>query len=207
MKATSNKQTDQIGQVDRIDRALAVTGAVVRGVAADQWVLSTPCPEWDVRALVNHLVGGLRLFTAALTGMPAADHDSDWLGMDPVAAWTAAAAADAAAWRHPGALDGTLEISLGPVPGALGGVIHVTEIITHGVDLAVATGQEDLLDEELIDDLLATMRALGVDAFRVPGVFGPEVAMDPGRPVHLRLLAFLGRPISAPMAIATTALG
>ena len=181
--------------IDQIEQALVATGAVIDGVNDGQWALPTPCADWDTRSLVNHLVGGLRLFTAALNGTAAADHDSDWLGTDPSAAWASAAAADAIAWRTPGALDATLEISLGSVPGPLGAIIHLTEIVVHGSDLAVATGQEHLLDSALIDDVLDSMKSMGIDAFRVPGVFGPELHCEPGEPAHVRLLAFLGRPI------------
>ena len=39
-------------------QALAATGRIVRGITADRWHASTPCPGWDARALVNHLVSG-----------------------------------------------------------------------------------------------------------------------------------------------------
>ena len=45
--------------------ALASVGHLVDGVAAAQWTAPTPCPEWDVRQLVNHLVAG-NLAVAAL---------------------------------------------------------------------------------------------------------------------------------------------
>jgi uncharacterized protein (TIGR03086 family) len=181
--------------IDQIDRALVITGAVVHGVDDSQWSLPTLCADWDVHDLVNHMVGGLRLFTAALRGTPSADHESDWLGADPLGAWTSAATADAIAWREPAALDGTLDISLGPVPGSLGAVIHLTEIVAHGADLAVASGQEHLLDQEMIEGVLDMMTSMGIDAFRVPRVFGPETRCEPDDAAHVRLLAFLGRPI------------
>lgn len=50
----------------QLERAHAATGAVFDGVRDDQWALPTPCAAWDVRALANHLVGGYRLFAAAI---------------------------------------------------------------------------------------------------------------------------------------------
>ena len=65
----------------------------------------------------------------------------------------------------------------------------------HGLDLAVATEQEFRVDEELSEQLLATMTSTGgIDAFRRPGIFGPEVTAE-SAPAHRRLLAYLGRSI------------
>ena len=62
--------------------------------------------------------------------------------------------------------------------------------------LAVATGHEQLIDRQLCHGSLATMRAMGLDAYRMPGVFGPEVAApDAGAP-HEQLAAFLGRNLA-----------
>ncbi|XVQ88406.1 TIGR03086 family metal-binding protein [Microbispora siamensis] len=181
--------------IEQIDRAIDVTAAIVKGVGEHQWGAPTPCAEWDVRAVLNHTVGGMRIFAAELTGAEAgADHEADWLGDEPQAAFAAAADADREAWHGEGALDRTVRISLGALPGPMAAVIHFTEVLVHGVDLAVATGQEDRGDERLCEELLAMMRGMGgIDAYRLPGVFGPEVAMPAEAPAHRRLLAYLGR--------------
>ncbi|MEW1829312.1 TIGR03086 family metal-binding protein [Streptomyces sp. NPDC088196] len=104
-----------------------------------------------------------------------------WLGADPKGAYAEAAEVDRAVWNRPGALDTTVHISLGALPGPTATLIHFTEVCVHGVDLAVATGQQAVLDEELCAELLSVMRGRGgFDAFRVPGVFGPEVQPAPG---------------------------
>ncbi|MFI9365090.1 TIGR03086 family metal-binding protein [Kitasatospora sp. NPDC053057] len=184
--------------VEQIERAAATTGALIAGIGPEQWKLPTPCADWDVTALVNHLVGGIHLYVGQLTDTdPGKAHEDDWLGDDPVAAYRSAAAADLAAWRRPGALDHSVTISLGEVPGEFAATVHLTELAVHGVDIAVATGQENLLDTELLEGLLAAIRQLGVDPYRVPGIFGPEAPAAEGAPVHLRLLAHLGRPVQA----------
>jgi uncharacterized protein (TIGR03086 family) len=182
--------------IDRIERSLDMTRAIVSQITETQWTEPTPCADWDVREVLNHMVGGMRIFTAELTGNDAgADHEADWLGADPVGQFLDAAAADRSAWRQPGALSTTVQISLGALPGPMAAVIHLTEVLVHGVDLAVATGRVDLIDQQLCADLLATMRAMGVDAYRMPGVFGPEVAAHPGAAPHDQLAAFLGRDL------------
>ncbi|MEU6430480.1 TIGR03086 family metal-binding protein [Microbispora sp. NPDC046973] len=183
--------------IERIDQAIAMTAGIVRGIEEHQWGAPTPCGKWDVRAVLNHTVGGMRIFAAELTGTDAgADHEADWLGNDPQAAFAAAADADREAWHREGALGRTVHISLGAVPGPMAAVIHFTEILVHGVDLAVATGQEDRMDERLCEELLAMMHGMGgIDAYRLPGVFGPEIAAPAEAPAHLRLLAYLGRTL------------
>src|SRR4051794_27470235 len=102
--------------IEALEAALATTGTLVAGIAPTQWSAPTPCPGWNVRDLTNHLVGGLRIFTAQLTGTDAGrEHEDDWLGDSPAAAYTAAASAVLAAWRSPGGMTRTLSISLGDV--------------------------------------------------------------------------------------------
>ena len=183
--------------VDRIDSAVTMTAGIVVGISPDQLAAPSLCAGWDVRTELNHLVGGMRIFTAELRGVAAgADHEADWLGADPRRAYAEAATADREAWQLPGALDTTVRISLGALPGRLAAVIHLTEVLAHGADLAVAIAREDLIDQRQCEDLLASMRDMGgIDAYRLPGVFDAEVAAPPGDPAHRRLLAYLGRKL------------
>lgn len=130
--------------IDALEAALATTGTLVAGIAVTQWSAPTPCPGWDVRTLTNHLVGGLRIVAAELTGTDAGrEHEEDWLGASPAAA---AGTAVLAAWRTPGMMTRTLSISLGDVPAPRGAAIELTEVVVYGLDVAVATGQEDRVD-------------------------------------------------------------
>lgn len=91
----------------QLARAHAATAAVFDGVKDDQWALPTPCAAWDVRALANHMVGGYRLFAAAIAQCGnaqsdgAADFEHDWLGNHPKEEYQRAAAEVLAAWRSP----------------------------------------------------------------------------------------------------------
>jgi uncharacterized protein (TIGR03086 family) len=183
----------------QIERGLDMAAGIVAGIAEHQWTAGTPCEGWTARQVVNHLVGGMRIFTAELTGQgPAADHESDWLGDDPRGAFVGAAAADREARRLPDALVRPVTISLGRLPGPMAAVVHLTEVVVHGVDLAIATGQVTLIDQPLCEELLAMMVGMGgIDAFRVPGVFGPEVETVETAPPHQRLAAFVGRELDA----------
>jgi uncharacterized protein (TIGR03086 family) len=180
--------------IDRIDAALDMTAGIVNGISPEQLPKPSLCPGWDVRFELNHLVGGMRVFAAELTGTDAGqDHHDNWLDDDHHAAFTTAAALDRAAWHRPGALDTTIQLGFGATPAPMAALIHRTEILVHGVDLAVVTGQEDHIDQRQCAQLLATMRAMDFDAFRRPGMFGGENPVPADTPAHRRLLAFLGR--------------
>src|SRR4051812_22746699 len=176
--------------IGAISSALQSTQAIVGAVPADRWHQPTPCSDWTVRDVTNHLVGGICLFTDELNGVPArADHESDWLAEDPVGAYAAAAAADARAWDRPDALTGTITLGLGTLPAPLAAVIHLTEVLVHGADIALAIDREDLIDREACAALLQEMQQMGgVDAYRVPGVFGPAVPVPAHEPPHRQLL-------------------
>ncbi|WP_063038940.1 TIGR03086 family metal-binding protein [Nocardia pseudovaccinii] len=183
-----------MNMIDRIDRAIDMSGGIVKGIAAEHMSAPTPCPEWDLRELLNHLVGGMNIFAAQLQGLtPDRDHHDDWLGTDPQGAYVEAAELDRAAWDRPDALEQTVRLGFGAVPGPMAAVIHLTELVVHGVDLAVATGQERLVDEQLCTEMLAIMREMGLENFRVPGMFGPEVEVPADAPTYRRLLAYVGR--------------
>ncbi|WP_298515827.1 TIGR03086 family metal-binding protein [uncultured Nocardioides sp.] len=184
--------------LDQLASALATTGRIVTAICPEHWAAPTPCAGWDVRTEANHLVGGLRIFAAQLTGDPT-DHDhdgTDWLGADPAAAYGVAAAEDLEAWHRPGAMDTVFDLAFGQVPASMALVVHLTEVVVHGLDLAVATGQEHLADQAQAAWLLGLMRQMGTDSFRVPGIFEPERTAGPDAAPHRQLLAFLGRDLT-----------
>ncbi|MGW4637364.1 TIGR03086 family metal-binding protein [Sphaerisporangium sp. NPDC004334] len=183
--------------IDQIDRALDMTGAIVKGISDDRLAAPALCPGWDVRTELNHLVGGMRIFAAELTGTdPGGAHEDDWLGADPAAAYALAAGLDRAAWHRPGALDGTARLGFGTVSGPMAALIHLTEVLVHGAGLALATGQERLVEDEPCGELLGVMLGMDFDAFRRPGMFGPPAPAADDAPAHRRLLAFLGRDLT-----------
>src|SRR5688572_3657264 len=91
-------------------------------VQPDQWTAPTPCTEWDVRALVNHVVGANRRYTMLLRGATAGEVDAtrtaDHLGGDPTASFVATAAELNAALGEPGAMVRTAHHPTGKRTGA-----------------------------------------------------------------------------------------
>ena len=82
---------------------------------------STPCEQWDVRTLVNHLVNETSWVPPLMHGSTIAEvgerFDGDLLGSDPVRSWSDASAAASAAVAEDGALERTVHLSYGDVAG------------------------------------------------------------------------------------------
>ncbi|MFF5175816.1 TIGR03086 family metal-binding protein [Micromonospora sp. NPDC000089] len=135
-------------------RSLAEFTDRVDQVSPGQWADPTPCPEWDVRTLVDHVVTEDRWTVPLLAGRGIDEvgdrFTGDQLGDDPLgAAWQAAAQAEVAA-THPGALDRTVRLAAGDTPARE--YLHqlVAEHLVHGWDLAVAIGADPRLDPDAV---------------------------------------------------------
>jgi uncharacterized protein (TIGR03086 family) len=177
-------------------QALDATGRIVGGVPADRWQAATPCADWDARALVNHLVSG-NLWAAELAAGGTIEGvgnrlDGDLLGDDPAAAYADSAASAAAVFRRPGALEAPCAVSYGPVPGSVYAGHRFLDVLVHGWDLAVATGQDYALDPRLVQECREVIEPQ-VEAFRSAGALGPEVAVPADASAQTRFLALLGR--------------
>lgn len=177
--------------------ALAATGAIIARISRGQWAEPTGCPEWDVRALANHVVAG-NLWAAELAAGKTIDEvgarlDGDLLGADPVSAYAASAAAAAGAFAVPGALDAPCAVSYGPVPGSVYAAHRFVDVLIHGWDLAVVTDQDSALDPGLVEACLKIVEP-EADQLRASGMFGRAVAVPDHADPQTRLLAILGRP-------------
>ena len=178
------------------DRALAATRVIVAGIGDDQWSLPTPCAEWNVREVVNHIVSG-NLWAAELSrGKTIAEVgdrlDGDVLGSDPLAAYDASAAAASAAFAAPGAMEAPCAVSYGPVPGEIYAGHRFVDVLIHGWDAAVGTGQDTHLDPELVDVCWEIVEPQA-DLLTGSGMFATDVDAPPTADRETALLAVLGR--------------
>ena len=139
---------------DLYRRASDTFGANVHRVRPYQWDLPTPCTEWDVRTLVNHVVGENRWAVPLFGGGTIAEvgdrFDGDLLGADPMAAWDESAAEALAVIDEMGATERTVHLSFGDFPGREYAMQLFADLLVHGWDLARATGQDEILDPELV---------------------------------------------------------
>jgi uncharacterized protein (TIGR03086 family) len=177
-------------------RALDATGLLVAGVSADQWHDPTPCDEWDVHQLVNHVVAGNWWVAPLVGGQSIADvgdrYDGDVLGDDPLDVYRESAASASAAFLAPGAMEAACAVSYGPVPGEIYAGHRLLDVLVHGWDLAEATGQDTRLDPDLIETLWAAIEPQ-LDGLAASGAFGHRIEPPAGADAETRLLAALGR--------------
>lgn len=183
-----------IAQLHR--RALDATHKIVAGIQPDQRTLPTPDEGWDVRALLNHIVSG-NLWAVELTAGQTIDEvgdrlDGDMLGDDPLDAYDASAQAAAAAFEVAGALDAQCAVSYGPVPGSVYAGHRFIDVLIHGWDLAIATGQDATLDTALVAACLAVVEPQA-GLMQASGSYGSHVDAPAGADPQTRLLALLGR--------------
>jgi len=179
--------------MSRADDGFAQRLALVR---PGQWTAQTPCTEWDVRALVNHVVGAKRRYVMLLHGAATDEVEVtravDHLGGDPVASFAATAAELKAAFGEPGALARTACHRTGERTGAQLLGMQVLDIAVHTWDLARAIGAGESLDPDIVAFALTLNDPF--EAGRQHGTVAPLPGTAPaGNSAQARLLYLSGR--------------
>ena len=178
-------------------RSIDAFTARVEAVRSDQWEAPTPCADWDVRELVNHVAGEQLWAPHLVAGETIAEvgdrYDGDVLGDDPVAAWRAAVPGAVEAFAAPGALDGTVHLSYGDEAAREYLVQMLTDAAVHGWDLGRAIGGDEGIDPEAAELLLDHWSARQ-EMVRGSGMFGDDAVEVPSDASAAdRLLGLLGR--------------
>lgn len=155
--------------------------------------LATPCPEYDVRALLGHLVSAVGRINLALTGedplqIPTVTTDvADFSG-----SWKQRRAAVDEAVKDPSTLERTYPSPWGPLPGAVVIAAYTGELTAHAWDIAKATGQIALLDSSLAEYCLPVAQKL-VPAEPRGEAFGPVVEVAADASAYDRFVGWIGR--------------
>jgi len=171
-------------RLDLYRRASEWTGARVAG-AADALEAPTPCDDWDVRALLNHMIETQRFFVGSARGeevsLPSAN-PPDVIGDDPYAAFEATRREVLEVFGRPGVVDKT-----GPLLG-----IAFADMLLHGWDLARATEQDSTMPDGLAAAAYSTIHGRFSDEQRI-GVFKPAIDVAADASEQDELLAYTGR--------------
>jgi uncharacterized protein (TIGR03086 family) len=182
---------------EALERAFANTRAIVANVRPDQLDNPTPCASWDVRTLLNHILGGAFYFAATInTGKGGNLEEVDLTGGDIVATYDQGIKEAVAGFGADGAMNKMVELPFGTLPAPAWMGIATTDAFVHGWDLARATGQSTDIDPGFAAELLAQSKAFIQDAFRGPDTqapFGVEQQAPAGATEADKLAAFLGR--------------
>lgn len=185
---------------DALERAIVTTTAVLAKIDRGQLSAPTPCASWDVKALVNHVVGGMHFFKGALAG-DAQDGSApaDFSEADFAAAYADSAKQVLAGFDEPGVGERMFTLPFGTMPGtAMKGLVTL-DTFQHAWDLARATGQSTDLDPELAAELIPQAKASIPDQARGPAEagapFGFEVEVAEDACPADRLAGLLGRQV------------
>ncbi len=177
-----------VAAIDELDRH-------VLAIPADRWTSPTPCTEWDVRALVDHLVYETLWVPDLIAGATIAEvgnrYEGDRLGDDPIAAWSSARSA---------AVEGLETTTLGEPVHTSGGELTADEYLTqmlfdaaiHGWDLATSIGVEHSVPDDVARDLEAWF-APQVEQMVAARIIAEPVKVGLGADAATRLIALSGR--------------
>ena len=197
----------------RFGRGVAIATQVIGAIRPDQLDLPTPCPEYDVRGLLGHMVGAMRRVVAMgegrnpLSVVPMVDGvpDDGW-----PQAWAEVAHACQAAFTDDAALEQEVVLPWRTGTAAEQLLGYLNEVTVHTWDLAQATGQDPEWDPEVLETAWAAIHtslpvAERADLFEAitanlpagvpapPRAFADAVPVPDDAPMIERLVAWNGR--------------
>lgn len=178
-------------------KAAASIRSVIHRITPEQFAARTPCEDFDVRALANHLLYWAPvLIAAARKEDPPRDRppeseaalaDGDWQQALDVRLTELVSG-----WSLPEAWEGTTRMTSSEFPAAMAGSIALVDVVVHGWDFARATGQDFVVEPEVADAVLDIVRGMAEQG-RKMGAFGPEVPVPDTAPPLDRALGLVGR--------------
>jgi uncharacterized protein (TIGR03086 family) len=186
--------------VATLQRVIDESKRLVNGVTPDQLGNKTPCTEWTVRDIINHITGGATMFAVSAEQGSVPDElmgqlmGGDNLGDDYKGAFAAAADHAMSAFGDPAVLDKVVKLPFGEMPAGIALNIAIVDVATHCCDIARATG-EQMQNTEVLETALELGKKIVGPDLRRPGVFDAERPCAPDAPADDRLLAFAGRAI------------
>src|SRR5688572_18924802 len=163
-------------------------GGVVAGITPDQLDAPTPCADFTVRGVLEHMLTGATAFAAAYRGQAAAAPDLS----DPLGDFGEVLGDLVSAISAPGALDQTVAAPFGELPGETFARFVVLDGLVHGWDMASATGQAYEPPDELVAEADAFARQ-ALDPLRDGQTFAAATEPGPGASPIERLAAYTGR--------------
>ena len=175
--------------IELYEGAMKQTRSYLVGTKASQLNDSTPCTEWNVQALIDHIVGASGMFYTALSGNSSAEQKP---GSGNLESFDAISAKVLEAARVPGTMEKNVPSPVGEMPGGQFLTFAFMDTLIHGWDLAKATGQNTQLNTNLAETCYGIFGGQG-EMLRSTGQFGPEVKVSDNSSPQDKLLGVLGR--------------
>lgn len=182
---------------DALAQAQEIAAGVLANVTSDHLDLPTPCDNWNVSQLIDHMVGTQHWARAVIDSQEPTETGEGASAGDFNAAFADAAGRNLASFRADGAMERIVDAGFGEMPAIALLGLATTDTFAHAWDLATATGQDDDLDADLAVALLAGAKRTLPPAFRSEegSIFKPEQTAPDGANAARQLAAFLGRTV------------
>lgn len=182
-----------MNEIDALEQAWKYGAELLADLPPNDLQQATPCAGWDVRALLNHVLGESTMQSEVNRGLPSIADHGDVLGdNDALTVWTRIARDNVASWHEAG-VDGERAYFYGTYPAAAALAINVGEVVVHNWDLAKALGRPVTTDPDHAAIAYGLWSSFPLDGLRAAGQLGPEIAIPADAPVMDRLLGLLGR--------------
>jgi uncharacterized protein (TIGR03086 family) len=180
-------------RIDTLENMLTKTTELLRSVASNQHGRATPCGDFDVAAVLNHIAVWAQVFESSVNDTP--------LPFDPMTHTVTTDWADIFAASSARIIDGLrtkgfdrpMTMTSSPLPGEFVVNMLLMEYIGHGWDLCRATGQASPYSDDEADAALTGAHAILQPQYRGTGMFEAEVIVPHNAAPMDRFVAFLGR--------------
>ena len=174
--------------------AVKILTPLVDGTRDDQLDIQTPCSEWKVRDLLNHVIGGGHMFATGLRGETfEGGGPTDLVGDDHRAAFRESVAGFTAALADTNDLNQPVSLPFGTLPAAAALQLAAGDLLVHSWDLAQATGQSFDPPDDFVEASYGFFKVAVTDDLRAAGLFGAPYAVDSDAAALTKLLAHSGR--------------
>lgn len=181
---------------DCYSRSIDSTTRIVETITDSQWPNSTPCTDWDVLAVTNHLVYENRWAVALLNGKTIEEvgdaFEGDLVGGDPRRVYRESSIEVKEILSQSDSMSRTCHISSGPVSGAEYACQLFLDTLIHGWDISVGVGRPVVLDTGLVEACIPVAQLTAAQAAG-SGSFAKPVPVESHLSPQTRLLALLGR--------------
>jgi len=179
--------------VELFEKATSGINKIISGIKQDQIDTQTPCSEWKVKDLMEHLIGGASHLNAAM-GDAGSDAPSSEGDVAKLAANYSSVIADLLQKAsNPSALEAQVATPAGEMSaGQFIGILSLDNLV-HTWDLAKATGQDTALDPALTEACYGMFVPGLIDMARPHGAFGPAVSVPDSASTQDKLLGYTGR--------------
>lgn len=181
----------------QLDELMPVLHGLVDRISPDQLDDQTPCVNFTVTGVLEHMIGGATAFAPLFRGegQPTAAGAPTTTGTLQDR-WRAAMVDLLDAVHTEGAAERTIAAPFGEVPGAVFARFVAFDGLVHGWDLATATNQPYAPREELVREVDSFARQALAPGMRDGDTFAAETEVPADAGALEKLVAFSGRQVT-----------